>query len=262
MVFLISFYYFYYRKIKPLLNRLKGFYFWIFWFIFTLFASIVLILLFCFFVEFLAKNEKYSLKLPPLFWSLYFTYYQSFSQTFSNKFDFSPLFKLFSKLIFWSSLSYLIFLIFDSSSSAQVNLTADSDKNNLLFCPLRGYLKQTKLDSRGNYTEEYQRIKLIKILLKLGYEKKDIYLEHRIPIGHKGHNHLRVDLIVKKGKKIILVSEIKKNFSRQIMQSAIDHQLIPAMNILQVDLGIYYDGTANSCWLLRKGKKIVKKNFP
>ncbi|CAG8836049.1 7527_t:CDS:1, partial [Racocetra persica] len=76
-----------------------------------------------------------------------------------------------------------------------------------LICPIRGPLRVQKYDTKGHYTEEYQRIRLIKYLLQKGYPKNQFIIEYVIPIGHKGHNTLRVDLVIKEQKKFICVAE-------------------------------------------------------
>jgi hypothetical protein len=124
-------------------------------------------------------------------------------------------------------------------------------KNNYLICPIRGELKIKKYDSKGILSEEYQRIKLIKhLILKKGFKKKNIFVEYHIPIGSKGKNSLRVDLVVKNQKKFLLVAEIKKTYRKSEMESAIEHQLIPAMILLNSEYGMYFDNR----------KKIIIKN--
>ena len=39
-------------------------------------------------------------------------------------------------------------------------------------------------------------VRLIKYLLQKGYPKNQFIIEYSIPIGHKGHNTLRVDLAI------------------------------------------------------------------
>lgn len=139
--------------------------------------------------------------------------------------------------------------------------TANKQKSKkLLTCPLRGKLPTKKYDSKGNYTEEYQRIRLIKYLLAKGYVKERFILEYVIKIGHKGINSLRVDLAIKQVNGFLIVAEIKKNYTKKIKLSAIKHQLIPAMRILNSRYGIYYDGTTNSRLLVKNndGSLIVK----
>ncbi|CAI2165515.1 2662_t:CDS:2 [Funneliformis geosporum] len=105
-------------------------------------------------------------------------------------------------------------------------------------------VRAKKYDTEGNYTEEYQRIRLIRYLLqKKGYPKSYFIIEYAIPIGHKGHNTLRVDLVIKKANQFICVAEVKKGYSEQNRKSAIKHQLIPAMRIVNAKYGIYFDGT-------------------
>lgn len=121
----------------------------------------------------------------------------------------------------------------------------------LLVCPIRGILRARKYDTKGNFTEEYQRIRLIKYLLQKGYPKNCFVIEYSIPIGHKGHNTLRVDLVIKKDNNFSVVAEVKKNYTKENRNSAIRHQLIPAMRILNSKHGIYFDGTSKSRLLTR-----------
>lgn len=126
------------------------------------------------------------------------------------------------------------------------------DKKNIyLYCPVRGLLKSKKYDSKYDYSEEYYRICLIKYLLKKGYVKKQFFIEFVIRIGHKGRNSLRVDLVIKKVNKVLIVAEIKKKYSKAHKYSAIKHQLIPAMKILNSPCGIYFDGSDQSCILFQ-----------
>jgi type I restriction enzyme M protein len=112
-------------------------------------------------------------------------------------------------------------------------------------------LRARKYDVNGNYTEEYQRIRLIKYLLQKGYPKSQFVIEYAIPIGHKGHNTLRVDLVIKRQNKFICVAEVKKSYTKENMKSAIRHQLIPSMRIVNAKYGVYFDGTKKSRLLTR-----------
>ena len=116
--------------------------------------------------------------------------------------------------------------------------------DNVLVCPIRGRLKRGKYAANGRYSEEYWTVKLVKWFLSRGYEKEQIGFEYVIRIGRDGHNSLRVDLVVKKNGNFFAVVEVKNN-SREI-ESAIKHQLIPAMRILNARHGIYFDGTKKS----------------
>ncbi|CAG8833069.1 9851_t:CDS:1, partial [Racocetra persica] len=132
-----------------------------------------------------------------------------------------------------------------------------------LICPIRGPLRVRKYDAKGHYTEEYQRIRLIKYLLQKGYPKHQFIIEYAIPIGHKGHNTLRVDLVIKEQKKFICVAEVKKNYSKENKNSAIRHQLIPAMQIVNAKYGVYFDGTQNSRLLFRNNDGSLSiREFP
>ncbi|CAH1757000.1 10210_t:CDS:2 [Entrophospora sp. SA101] len=133
----------------------------------------------------------------------------------------------------------------------------------LLICPIRGILRVKKYDAEGNYSEEYQRIRLIKHLLQKGYPKNQFIIEYSIPLGHKGHNTLRVDLAIKKEDNFLIVVEVKKKYTRENKNSAIRHQLVPAMRILNAKYGIYFDSTKQSRLLTRKENgELVVREFP
>ena len=111
-------------------------------------------------------------------------------------------------------------------------------------------MKRKKYAANGNYSEEYYTIKLVNFFLRKGYkiEKKDF--EHAIKFGRDGHSLMRVDLVVRVNDKIFIVAEVKNN-SREV-ESAIKHQLLPAMGTLSARQGkdvkhaIYFDGTKKS----------------
>jgi hypothetical protein len=71
-----------------------------------------------------------------------------------------------------------------------------------LVCPLRGVLRTRKYDADGNYTEEYQRIRLITYFLKKGYPRSAFCLEYPLEksFGHQGRSKVKilVDLVLKK----------------------------------------------------------------
>jgi len=142
----------------------------------------------------------------------------------------------------------LIIIITRSISKEVVRKKKLSD--NILICPIRGRLKRGKYAASGNYSEEYYTIKLVKALLRKGYEIKKEDFEYTIEFGRDGHSRMRVDLVVRKNGKIFAVAEVKNN-SREI-ESAIKHQLLPAMGTLSARQGqdvkhaIYFDGTKKS----------------
>jgi hypothetical protein len=159
----------------------------------------------------------------------------------------------------------LLIILFSFLSSFFFRTVKNEKKNNkgFLFCPIRGFLRTGKYDVSGNYTEEYQRIKLIKYLLKKGYDKNQFIIEHSIRIGHKGHNILRVDLAIKKNGKFFLVAEVKKKYTVESMKSAISHQLMPALRIVDAKYGIYFDGTNKSRLLIKNPDGAISiKKFP
>ncbi|WNE40406.1 MAG: hypothetical protein GBAus27B_000473 [Mycoplasmataceae bacterium] len=163
------------------------------------------------------------------------------------------------KIFFLIILVFSFFFIILSTWKKEKKL---NDKK-FLFCPVRGFLRSKKYDVSGNYTEEYQRIKLIKYLLKKGHNKNQFIIEHSIRIGHKGHNILRVDLAIKKNGKFFLVAEVKKKYTIESMKSAIHHQLLPALRLVDAKYGIYFDGTKNSRLLIKNPDGVISiKNFP
>src|ERR1700722_18368222 len=81
--------------------------------------------------------------------------------------------------------------------------------DNVLICPIRGRLKRGKYAANGNYSEEYYTIKLVKALLRKGYEIKKEDFEYVIDFGRDGHSRMRVDLVVRKNGKIFAVAEVK-----------------------------------------------------
>lgn len=139
----------------------------------------------------------------------------------------------------------------------------EKKKSNLLVCPIRGNLRSNKYDIKENRSEEYQRVLLIKFFLKKGFQQSQILVEYPVPLGHKGRRYLRVDLVIRqrKGNKVILVVEIKKRYVKAEKQSAIDHQLIPAMLLLQCNTGLYFDGSTHSCYVHMKDGSLLTKPF-
>lgn len=157
--------------------------------------------------------------------------------------------------------SYILFLFskFLKLVLKKIIFFLKTDKNNIfLYCPIRGRVGTKIYDELGNFTEEYHRINLINFFLKKGFPSDSINLNYRIRIGHKGRNFFIPDIVITRNNgTFFLVGEIKK-YSTDI-RSAIDHQLNPAMRILNSDYGVYYDGTNNSTFFLKNGEEL--KNF-
>lgn len=133
-----------------------------------------------------------------------------------------------------------------------------------LTCPIRGDLKTKKYDIKEGYTEEYKRIVLINFFLKKGFQRSQILVDYSVPLGHKGRRYLRVDLVIrrKKENKFLLVVEVKKKYEKATKQSAIHHQLIPAMLLLRCNNGLYYDGSKHSCYIsLKDNGEIRERSF-
>jgi hypothetical protein len=112
-----------------------------------------------------------------------------------------------------------------------------------LICPIRGTLRTRKYDADGNYSEEYQRIRLITYFLKKGYPHSAFRLEYPLEksFGHQGRSKVKilVDLVLKKEGQIWVVAEVKKGYHPEKKKSAIEHQLKPAMSWTGSKYGIY-----------------------
>nr|CAG8502277.1 3135_t:CDS:1 [Entrophospora candida] len=79
----------------------------------------------------------------------------------------------------------------------------EEDCKNFLICPIRGALQVKKYDIGGNYTEEYQRIRLIRYLIQKKKCPKSFFrFEYPLErsFGHQGHSKVRilVDLVLEK----------------------------------------------------------------
>jgi hypothetical protein len=102
-----------------------------------------------------------------------------------------------------------------------------------LTCPVRGVLRVKKYDVDGNYSEEYQRVRLITYFLKKGCPRSAFHLEYPLEkaFGHQGRSKVKilVDLVLKKEGQIWVVAEVKKGYHPEKKKSAIEHQLKPAM---------------------------------
>lgn len=130
------------------------------------------------------------------------------------------------------------------------------EKNRFLICPIRGKIGTKIYDETGNYTEEYYRINLVNSFLKIGIPKKNLHLNKKIRIGHKGRNFFIPDLVItKKNERCFLVAEVKKDSKN--MKEALVFQLNPAVKILNAKYGIYYDGTKNS-FVFKNNGEIIK----
>lgn len=105
---------------------------------------------------------------------------------------------------------------------------------------------------------------LINFFLKKGFQRSQILVDYSVPLGHKGRRYLRVDLVIrrKKENKFLLVVEVKKKYEKATKQSAIHHQLIPAMLLLRCNNGLYYDGSKHSCYIsLKDNGEIRERSF-
>ena len=135
-----------------------------------------------------------------------------------------------------------------------------------IFCPLRQRYFP-KCDSQGRFSEEYQRIRLISYFLKKGYSRSALHLEYPLEksFGHKGQSKVKilVDLLLIKNDRCWIVVEVKKSYRPEWKKSAIEHQLKPAMEWTRSKYGIYWDGTGESCCLIKQGDGTVRiEKFP
>ena len=167
------------------------------------------------------------------------------------------------KSLFWenweiiiSSAALLLVLFFVVFAVVRGEKTKEQESGkNFLTCPIRGVLQTKKHDIDGNYTEEYQRIRLIYYFLKRGYSRSAFHLEYPLEksFGHQGRSKVKilVDLVLVKEGKVWIVAEVKKGYHPEKKRSAIEHQLKPAMAWTGSKYGIYFDGTKKSRLLSR-----------
>jgi hypothetical protein len=160
------------------------------------------------------------------------------------------------------SLLFIIFVVWERGETKK----KESDKG-FLVCPIRGILRVKKYDATGNYSEEYQRIRLITYFLKKGYPKSIFRLEYPLEksFGHQGRSRVKilVDLVLKKEGRIWVVAEVKKGYHPEKKKSAIEHQLKPAMSWTGSKYGIYFDGTKESRLLVRNSDGTISTQaFP
>ena len=139
----------------------------------------------------------------------------------------------------------------------EIKKSKKKESEGILKCPIRGILRARKYDTKGNYTEEYQRIRLITYFLSRGYSPSAFRVEHPLEksFGHQGHSKVKilVDLVLEKEGQIWIVAEVKKGYRPEKKKSAIEHQLKLAMAWTWSKYGIYFDGTKNSRLLSRNG---------
>lgn len=123
----------------------------------------------------------------------------------------------------------IIFIVWEKEEVKEKRVGKD-----FLICPIRGVLRTRKYDADGNYSEEYQRIRLITYFLKKGYPRSAFRLEYPLEksFGHQGRSKVKilVDLVLKKEGRIWVVAEVKKGYHPEKKKSAIEHQLKPAMS--------------------------------
>lgn len=117
------------------------------------------------------------------------------------------------------------------------------NENIYLKCPIRGELKIKKYDAKGNYSEEYWRIELIKFLLDKGYQKVEIKVEYTVKIGNPERDRLIADVCVFKNDLVYIVGEVKKH--KDSKSNAVEHQLKPATDLTKAEYSVYFDGSEN-----------------
>ena len=95
----------------------------------------------------------------------------------------------------------MIFIIVVIISEKEEDIKRRANQG-ILTCPIRGILRVKKYDADGNYSEEYQRIRLITYFLKKGYPRSAFRLEYPLEksFGHQGRSKVKilVDLELKK----------------------------------------------------------------
>ncbi|KLL01696.1 MAG: hypothetical protein MRERC_1c023 [Mycoplasmataceae bacterium RC_NB112A] len=165
-----------------------------------------------------------------------------------------------SGLLFFLLLICLIFFL------TREKTEAEKPSAFFIYCPLRRKWFK-KYDNSRLFTEEYQRIRLIKYFLQKGYSPHWFHLEYPLveAFGHKGKSKIKilVDLVIKKESKVIIVAEVKKGYSEYTKFSAIKHQLEPAMRFTNSKYGIYWDGTKESCLLTwKEDRTFACRPFP
>ena len=171
----------------------------------------------------------------------------------------NPFFEKISSLLFILIIE-IIYLISKEVIKKIIFYIRTNGENEFLICPIRGKIGTKIYDESGNFTEEYHRINLVKSFLKRGFPKENIDLNKKIHIGHKGKNYIIPDLVIsRKNKKCFLVVEVKKNSNS--IDSALSHQLNPAIKLLDSEYGMYYDGTKNSIFFSSKGRRFDDFTF-
>ncbi|WP_029512154.1 MULTISPECIES: N-6 DNA methylase [Mesoplasma] len=134
--------------------------------------------------------------------------------------------------------------------------------NTKLYCPIRGLLNVDEKDKSGlSFTEERQRIELVKFLLnKKKYPKELFQFEYIIKIG-TSNQKLRADLVIwkdEKKEKVEIIAEVKKNGKHK--EKAAILQLEPGKKLLNAKYGIYFDDENN--YLLYNNDKYSITKLP
>lgn len=115
-----------------------------------------------------------------------------------------------------------------------------------LNCPIRGLLNiKEKSKDNLSFTEERQRIELVKFLLSKGYPQHLFSFEHKINFG-SSKRFLRADLVIWENdykQKIKIVCEVKRDSKNK--NDAYDYQLAPTIKLTSAKYGIYFDNADN-----------------
>ncbi|ATZ17822.1 restriction endonuclease subunit M [Mesoplasma melaleucae] len=130
-----------------------------------------------------------------------------------------------------------------------------------LICPIRGPLNINEKSKDGlSFTEERQRIELVRFLLTKGYTKELFEFEYNIKFG-SSKKYLRADLIIwenESKQNINIVCEVKRDSKHKI--DAYDYQLEPAIKLTNSKYGIYFDNADN--YLIYSNNKYSLNKLP
>lgn len=130
-----------------------------------------------------------------------------------------------------------------------------------LICPIRGLLNiNEKSKDNLSFTEERQRIELVRFLLSKGYPKELFEFEYKIKFG-SSKRFLKADLITWESdskQNVNIICEIKRDSKHKI--DAYDFQLKPAIKLTNSKYGIYFDNADN--YIIYSNNKFSLNKLP
>ncbi len=148
-----------------------------------------------------------------------------------------------------------------------------------LRCPIRGVLKASARSKDGlRPSEEFQRVRAIKHLLRLGYPKDNFKIEAVVKrLGHGGKNSVRADLAVLDIPAVevthgdvdsllehaVLLCEVKRESKK--FESVKHTQVLPLLDFAKRDgcVALYWDDVDQRVfWYERLKKKKVLREGP